>query len=71
MVEDGVTGLVSFNDVRLFANSLCRLMMDENLRKRLGGNARKRVRERFSYEKILKEWDLLVRKVADEKECAK
>ena len=63
MVEDGVTGIVSRNDVEAYAESLSRLMADESLRRKMGDNARVAVCRKFTREIILRQWDEAVRRV--------
>lgn len=67
MVADGVTGLVSFDNVQSYAESLRRLMADDDFRRRLGGAARELVSVRFTYDKILQQWDSLVHEVFEKK----
>ena len=57
---DGETALlVPLNDEEAFEHTLERLMLDADLRKNLGCQARVSVLDRFSLEKILEQWDLL------------
>ncbi len=51
--------LVPLNDQRTFEFELNRLMLDADLRSTLGNSARISVIERFSLDKVLKEWDSL------------
>ncbi len=67
MVDDGVTGIVSRNDVEAYAESLSRLMADESLRRKLGDGARAAVSEKFTREKILRQWDEAIRRVTEGK----
>lgn len=67
MIEDGVTGIVSRNDVASYAESLRVLMSDESLRRKLGNGAHTSVSERFTKEMILRQWDEAVRRVAEGK----
>ncbi|NER15581.1 glycosyltransferase family 4 protein [Spongiivirga citrea] len=59
IITNEVDGLLVENDnVEAFGISLKRLMSDEGLRKRMGGEARKNVR-RYLIEDVAKEWDAL------------
>lgn len=64
MVEDGVTGLISGNNVEEFSRSLARLMGDGSLRKRLGANARSYCAENFTKGRILDQWEALLTQIA-------
>ena len=59
IIEDGVNGFL-VEDVKLdvFAERLQALMRDEDLRKFMGANARKRSL-RFSEDSIMSKWDIL------------
>ncbi|TKX34238.1 glycosyltransferase family 4 protein [Campylobacter taeniopygiae] len=48
--------LIKDGDLNEFANKLCLLMDDENLRKEFGKNAKAKVEENFSSQQILKLW---------------
>ncbi|MEN3295083.1 MAG: L-malate glycosyltransferase [Burkholderiales bacterium] len=51
VVEDGVTGIVvPAKDVRQLAQAIGRLVLDETLRRRMGGAGRERVRERYNWQ---------------------
>jgi glycosyltransferase involved in cell wall biosynthesis len=53
LVVDGETGLlVEPRDVPALRAALDRLLGDAELRRRLGGNARKRAREHFSWDRV-------------------
>jgi glycosyltransferase involved in cell wall biosynthesis len=53
LVADGETGLVvPPGDVRALRAALERLLVDPELRRRMGGAARRRARERFSWERF-------------------
>lgn len=52
LVEDGVSGiLVPPNDEKALTAALARLIQDRDLRKHLGDNARKKVKEKFDIDK--------------------
>lgn len=56
IIEDGVNGLVVRNgDIEGLAGGMARLMKDEELRKKMGMEARK-VTERFSEEAVMAQW---------------
>jgi glycosyltransferase involved in cell wall biosynthesis len=58
-VEDGVTGIVvPAKDVRQLAQAIGRLVLDETLRRRMGGAGRERVSERYN-------WHYSVRQMID------
>jgi glycosyltransferase involved in cell wall biosynthesis len=60
IIKDGIDGvLVAPQDVRAMAETLERLMGDENERRRLAANAPKVV-ERFGIEKVMRSWEQLV-----------
>jgi glycosyltransferase involved in cell wall biosynthesis len=57
IVEDGVSGiLVPPNDEQGLADALSRLMLDQELRRTLGENARRRVEERFDIKKNIRQY---------------
>ncbi|TKX33052.1 glycosyltransferase family 4 protein [Campylobacter aviculae] len=49
--------LIKDGNLDEFANKLCLLMDDENLRKELGENAKAKVEENFSKEKVIEQWN--------------
>ncbi|MBZ7964587.1 glycosyltransferase family 4 protein [Campylobacter sp. 2457A] len=49
--------LIKDGDLNEFANKLCLLMDDENLRKEFGKNAKAKVEENFSKEKVMEQWN--------------
>jgi glycosyltransferase involved in cell wall biosynthesis len=56
IVEDGVTGLLSaVNDQAAFCENLCRMVRDDSMRLRMGSGAAARVREKFSYHRLVKD----------------
>jgi glycosyltransferase involved in cell wall biosynthesis len=65
IVDDGAPGfLVPPRSPELMANRCCGLLEDESLRKRLGQNAQRRVRENWSQETILEQYATLYRRLA-------
>ena len=57
LIEDGVSGiLVQKGDCMALADSISRLLMDENLGKRLGQNGQKYISDKFS-------WDMQINKI--------
>ena len=63
-VEDGVAGiLVEPGDYHAFAEVVVKLLKDCSLRERLGEQARMRVNDRFSWDKLALLWDELITKV--------
>lgn len=64
MSMDGqVALLVPLNDERALTHELERLMIDIDLRQSLGNRARASVNERFSLDKVLKQWDFLFEEI--------
>jgi len=62
VVEDGITGfLIPPRNVDALSESLIKLLTNENLRKELGNNAKKRIDERFSSQTMIDEIDSLYR----------
>ena len=57
IILDGETGIVADASTSAYADALRRLMSDEALRSRLGGNARRLCAERYSREQILDQWE--------------
>ncbi len=57
IILDGETGIVAEASTSAYAAALRRLMSDEALRRRLGGNARQLCAERYSREQILDQWE--------------
>lgn len=56
IIEDGVNGLIVRNgDIEGLADGMARLMLDDELRKRMGKEARK-VTERFSEARVMDQW---------------
>lgn len=57
IIDDGVDGiLVPEGDVEGLADGICRLIEEEDLRREMGKNAIRKVREKFSEDKIMKQW---------------
>ncbi len=65
-IEDGVSGLLLGNprDPDEFASALERLLKDEDLRTKLGDNARERVRENFLATRHLRQYGELLERLA-------
>ncbi|AJC85157.1 glycosyltransferase family 4 protein [Campylobacter peloridis] len=58
IIENEKSGfLIEDNNLNEFANKLCILMNDENLRKTYGENAKNIVKSKFSKEVIMKKWE--------------
>ena len=63
MFDDGVSGIVvKKRDVDEFAQKLELLMQNSELAKRIGNEARRKVAD-FSHEKIISEWEKMLKKV--------
>lgn len=60
--EDGL--LVNYLDVNELAASICKLIENHDLRKRMGDNARKNIL-RFSKDSVMKQWELLFSKLVE------
>ena len=60
--EDGL--LVEYLNPQSLADGLCQLIENEELRKRLGSNARNNIL-RFSQDIIMGQWDALFHKITD------
>ncbi|TKX32071.1 glycosyltransferase family 4 protein [Campylobacter estrildidarum] len=52
--------LIKDGDLNEFANKLCLLMDDENLRKEFGKNAKAKVEENFNKEKVMQQWNKIL-----------
>jgi glycosyltransferase involved in cell wall biosynthesis len=63
--EDGL--LVEHLNVKALANSICRLIEDETLRKKLGRNAKQNVK-RYSQDEVMGKWDSLFRSLTQRQE---
>ncbi len=62
VIEDNKSGfLIEDNNLEAYASKLRLLMDDENLRKEMGANAKEKMKEKFSKEIILKQWEELFR----------
>ncbi|MDY5534612.1 MAG: glycosyltransferase family 4 protein [Butyricimonas virosa] len=65
IIENGVNGyLVENGDIRGFADSLMQLMADQDLRKKIGIDA-KQTMTRYTVENIMKEWDRLFHELVE------
>ena len=63
--EDGI--LVEYLNSKALADNICRLIEDDNLRIKLGANARVNI-QRFSEEKIMNQWINLFNSLTNRKE---
>ena len=65
IVKDGENGLLAKpSDVKSLANALLHLLNNEDLRKRMGNNGLKRVKD-YSWYKIAKETEQLYRSILE------
>ncbi len=65
IIDDGQTGfIVPPRSPELMASRICRLQDDDALRRRIGENAQRRVRENSSEEKVLRQYSTLYRRLA-------
>lgn len=56
IIKDGEDGiLVDYLNTKALADNICKVIEDENLRKRLGANAKKNI-QRFSQDTIMQQW---------------
>jgi glycosyltransferase involved in cell wall biosynthesis len=63
IIQDGIDGfLVTNGDIDAFANKIITLIDDENLRQRMGSNARENVK-RYLPDEIMPQWDTLFRSI--------
>lgn len=61
IIDSNLSGfLVEDNDLEAFANALNKLMRDKNLRESMGKNAKLKMQNTFSKEKIIKLWENLL-----------
>ncbi|ENQ6654358.1 glycosyltransferase family 4 protein [Campylobacter lari] len=61
IIENGKSGyLIEDGDLQEFANKLCLLMDDENLRKQMGQSAKENISHNFSKEKVMQKWQELL-----------
>lgn len=67
VIKDGVTGyLVSLNDEDTFAEKVCTLIEDEEMRKKMG-NAALKESEQYSLDNVISKWMTLFRELLMEK----
>ena len=65
IIEDSKTGfLIEDNALESFAEKLCVLMENQNLREQMGNAAKKRMQEKFSKEVVMEKWEELLDKRA-------
>lgn len=61
IIENGKNGyLIEDGNLQEFANKLCLLMDDENLRKQMGQSAKENISHNFSKEKVIQKWQELL-----------
>lgn len=61
IIENGKSGyLIEDGNLQEFANKLCLLMDDENLRKQMGQRAKENISHNFSKEKVMRKWQELL-----------
>ncbi|EEC4842265.1 glycosyltransferase family 4 protein [Campylobacter lari] len=61
IIENGKSGyLIEDGNLQEFANKLCLLMDDENLRKQMGQSAKENISHNFSKEKVMQKWQELL-----------
>ena len=65
IVQDGETGIVTRPTVEAYAEGLQRLMADATLRQKMGESAQRFVSERYSRNRILDQWETLLRGVTN------
>jgi len=67
IIDDGVNGYrIKPFDLKMFASRLSHLMTDEDLRKNMSDNAKRKVLDKFSPDKIAAQWVTLLNKVYKE-----
>jgi glycosyltransferase involved in cell wall biosynthesis len=63
IIQDGIDGfLITNGDIDIFANKIITLIGDENLRQRMGTNARENVK-RYLPDEIMPQWDTLLKSI--------
>jgi glycosyltransferase involved in cell wall biosynthesis len=71
IIEDGVTGhLVSIGDVEALAASVCKLLANDDERRRLATEARAAARERFSLERMVAATEQIYMEALDDKQAS-
>ncbi len=64
IITDGENGfLVPQDDIETFADRVCQMIENEDLRKEMGGAARKNIEEHFSEEVVMKQWEELFKEL--------
>ena len=64
IIENNISGyLIQDNDLKTYTKKLEFLMLDENLRRDFGANAKRVVKERFSQEVVMRQWEVLLNKI--------
>ena len=67
IIKDGEDGIICENgNIQQLADGLCKLIEDEQLRKRMGQNAAHNI-QRYSVDTIMQQWDKLFKEIVEEK----
>jgi len=70
VVDDGVTGfIVPPRDVNALANAIIKLLKDDELRKQMGENAYKKMKEELSWDKIAEKTIEIYKEMIRDKSC--
>ncbi len=70
IVEDGINGLTTASDIESYGNAIEKLIQNEDLRKKLGKNAKEKMKS-FAEEKIINKWIDFIEKENEEKDAKK
>ena len=71
IIKDGEDGiLVEYLNSQALANNICKLIEDENLRKKLGSKAKENIK-RFSQDEIMGRWIELFKSICNNNEANK
>ena len=64
IIENNISGyLIQDNDLKTYAKKLESLMLEDNLRKTFGQEAKRIVKEKFSQEVVMRQWEVLLNKI--------